>query len=236
MCLIKNRQCLWKNPKSKSIFKTYGSNFKIGRKIQNFNLGPTPNQKASTGGNLDYRRGYFSFSLCSHGKVFQFPGASKAVCSLTRTNEKYSEFWAFFICASAGNRTRAQSLARTSSTIKPHSLVRILYTKKQKRKYYMLVWSGIIFSSILKNFHDPDSIVLRARKTYLRLAQVWKNLKQFRFFRLCAWQESNPQQQFRRLLWYPFHHRRIFISPQTVLTHFTQAHWINKNIWMIPLN
>ncbi len=30
---------------------------------------------------------------------------------------------------------------------------------------YFFVWSGIIFSSTLKNFHDPDSLILLTSKT-----------------------------------------------------------------------
>ncbi len=50
-------------------------------------------------------------------------------------------------------------------------------------------WSQII--SLQRNFRDPGSPVFCAQKTWLRLAQVRKNPKQFGFFVLCACQDSN---------------------------------------------
>ncbi len=49
-----------------------------------------------------------------------------------------------------------------------------------------IMWSGIIFSPPLKNFHDPASHVLLASKTLLRLALVLKNTEQSVFFIKCA--------------------------------------------------
>lgn len=47
-----------------------------------------------------------------------------------------------------------------------------------------LLRSRVISLSPLINFRDPDSVVFSTEKTYLRPAQVRKNLQQWRFFSL----------------------------------------------------
>src|SRR3989338_9501522 len=46
-----------------------------------------------------------------------------------------------------------------------------------KNENHQVLSSGIIFSPSLKNFHDPDSTVLRARKTCLRLGHCEKHCR-----------------------------------------------------------